>query len=186
MLRKGVLIVFSVTLVYPQNGKVVEAFPGIEIGPPEKKAEAHWATTAIKFLNTVAFSIHFSQQSDTPTPWWSRRPLIVTTELVDLMRRRPKHVPDDPDDQITAENVPKIRPKVHQINVEPSRGQSSRWRHLRVDVLHFSPDVVEPRGSSHGELSRSPHSPSNAVATPQVAIGKCPSEKEKKIHYSFV
>ncbi|CAH2232311.1 jg26313 [Pararge aegeria aegeria] len=29
---------------------------------------------------------------------------------------------------------------------------------------------------SHGELSRSPHSPGNAVATPQVVIGKCPSE----------
>ncbi|CAH2216376.1 jg3181 [Pararge aegeria aegeria] len=39
------------------------------------------------------------------------------------------------------------------------------------------PDVVEPWGSSHGELSRSPHSPGDAVATPQVVIGKCPSEK---------
>ncbi|CAH2244307.1 jg19671 [Pararge aegeria aegeria] len=34
------------------------------------------------------------------------------------------------------------------------------------------PDVVEPWGSSHGELSRSPHSPSDAVATPQVVSGK--------------
>ncbi|CAH2261524.1 jg20150 [Pararge aegeria aegeria] len=42
------------------------------------------------------------------------------------------------------------------------------------------PDVVEPWGSSHGELSRSPHSPGDAVATPQVVIGKCPSEKAKK------
>ncbi|CAH2223566.1 jg3737 [Pararge aegeria aegeria] len=44
----------------------------------------------------------------------------------------------------------------------------------------FYPDVVEPWGSSHGELSRSPHSPGDAVATPQVVIGKCPSEKCKK------
>ncbi|CAH2227077.1 jg16688, partial [Pararge aegeria aegeria] len=42
-------------------------------------------------------------------------------------------------------------------------------------TLH--PDVVEPWGSSHGELSRSPHSRGDAVATPQVVIGKCPSEK---------
>ncbi|CAH2247481.1 jg27961 [Pararge aegeria aegeria] len=40
-------------------------------------------------------------------------------------------------------------------------------------------DVVEPWGSSHGELSRSPHSPGDAVATPQVVSGKCPSEKVK-------
>ncbi|CAH2240705.1 jg13944 [Pararge aegeria aegeria] len=38
------------------------------------------------------------------------------------------------------------------------------------------PDVVEPWGSSHGDLSRSPHSPEDAVATPQVVIGKCPYE----------
>ncbi|CAH2267079.1 jg8343 [Pararge aegeria aegeria] len=42
------------------------------------------------------------------------------------------------------------------------------------------PDVVEPWGSSHGELSRSPHSPGDAIATPQVVIGKRPSEKAKK------
>ncbi|CAH2245010.1 jg6950 [Pararge aegeria aegeria] len=41
-------------------------------------------------------------------------------------------------------------------------------------VSHFPPDVVEPWGSSHDELS--PHSPGDAVATPQVVIGKCPSE----------
>ncbi|CAH2234484.1 jg1626 [Pararge aegeria aegeria] len=40
--------------------------------------------------------------------------------------------------------------------------------------LTLPPDVVEPWGSSHGELSRSPHSPGDAVATPQVVIGKCP------------
>ncbi|CAH2238044.1 jg21656 [Pararge aegeria aegeria] len=50
---------------------------------------------------------------------------------------------------------------VSQINVEPSRGPSPRRRHPRVDVSHFPPDVVEPWGSSHGELSRSPHSPGN-------------------------
>ncbi|CAH2229407.1 jg14866 [Pararge aegeria aegeria] len=64
-----------------------------------------------------------------------------------------------------------------QINVEPSRGPSPRRMHPRVDISHFPPDVVEPWGSSHGELSRSPHSPGDAVATPQVVIGKCPSEK---------
>ncbi|CAH2218666.1 jg13617 [Pararge aegeria aegeria] len=37
------------------------------------------------------------------------------------------------------------------------------------------PDVVEQWGSS---LSRSPRSP-GAVATPQVVIGKCPSENQK-------
>ncbi|CAH2233163.1 jg17789 [Pararge aegeria aegeria] len=48
------------------------------------------------------------------------------------------------------------------------------------------PDVVEPWGSSHGELWRSPHSPGDAVATPQVVIGKCPSEKaKKKKHLNF-
>ncbi|CAH2243684.1 jg26157 [Pararge aegeria aegeria] len=34
--------------------------------------------------------------------------------------------------------------------------------------------------SFHGELSRSPHFPGDTIATPQVVIGKCPSEKEKK------
>ncbi|CAH2244702.1 jg1357 [Pararge aegeria aegeria] len=43
-------------------------------------------------------------------------------------------------------------------------------------MFGFSPDVVEPWGSSHGEVSRSPHSPGDAVATPQVVICKCPSE----------
>ncbi|CAH2270003.1 jg6478 [Pararge aegeria aegeria] len=46
------------------------------------------------------------------------------------------------------------------------------------------PDVVEPWGSSHGELSRSTHSPGDAEATPQVVIGKCPSEKAKAMHLS--
>ncbi|CAH2242978.1 jg13421 [Pararge aegeria aegeria] len=45
---------------------------------------------------------------------------------------------------------------------------------------YLPPDVVEPWGSSHGELSSSPHSPGDAVATPQVVIGKSPSEKAKK------
>ncbi|CAH2233602.1 jg16190 [Pararge aegeria aegeria] len=60
------------------------------------------------------------------------------------------------------------------INVEPSRGPSPRRRHPRVDV--------EPWGSSHGELSRSPHSPGDVVATPQVVIGKCPSENRIEIN----
>ncbi|CAH2262320.1 jg26871 [Pararge aegeria aegeria] len=64
-----------------------------------------------------------------------------------------------------------------QINVEPNRGPNPRRRHPRIDVSHLPPDVVEPWGSSHGELSRSPHSPGDAVATPQVVIGKCPSEE---------
>ncbi|CAH2236789.1 jg8548 [Pararge aegeria aegeria] len=67
----------------------------------------------------------------------------------------------------------------NQINDEPSRGPSPRRRHPRVDVSHSPPDVVEPWGSFHGELSRSPHSPGDAVATPQVVSGKCPSENRK-------
>ncbi|CAH2230862.1 jg15300 [Pararge aegeria aegeria] len=49
---------------------------------------------------------------------------------------------------------------------------------LVVEASTYTP--IEPWGSSHGELSRSPHSPGDAVATPQVVIGKCPSEKAKK------
>ncbi|CAH2232154.1 jg20829 [Pararge aegeria aegeria] len=102
----------------------------------------------------------------------------------------PKHVLDDPDDKITTDNVSQQR--IHatntasspaktsapipdapsQINVEPSRGPSPRRRHPRFEVSHSPPDVVEPWGSSHGELSRSPHSPGDAVATPQVVSGK--------------
>ncbi|CAH2236671.1 jg20890 [Pararge aegeria aegeria] len=67
-----------------------------------------------------------------------------------------------------------------QINVEPSRGPSPRRRHPRIEVSHFPPDVVELWGSSHGELSRSSHSPDDAVETPQVFIGKCPSENRTK------
>ncbi|CAH2246191.1 jg3680 [Pararge aegeria aegeria] len=59
--------------------------------------------------------------------------------------------------------------------------QALAGRHPRVDVSHSPPDVAEPWGSSHGELSRSPHSPGDAVATPQVVSGKCLSENRNRM-----
>ncbi|CAH2243572.1 jg12883 [Pararge aegeria aegeria] len=46
-----------------------------------------------------------------------------------------------------------------------------RRRHPRVDAPYFPP-MSEPWGSFQCELSRSTHSPGDAVATPQVVIGK--------------
>ncbi|CAH2270063.1 jg16523 [Pararge aegeria aegeria] len=76
-----------------------------------------------------------------------------------------------------------ISPKIHQHSdqrrteprSEPSQEAPSGRR------LLLTSDVVEPWGSSYSELSRSPYSPGDAVATSQVVIGKCPSENKKKI-----
>ncbi|CAH2217805.1 jg22271 [Pararge aegeria aegeria] len=76
-----------------------------------------------------------------------------------------------------------------QLSVKPGRNTSCNLPlciHPSSPPMSFPPDVVEPWGSSHGELSRSPHSPGDAVATPQVVIGKCPSEKAKKKKYSSI
>ncbi|CAH2235763.1 jg7621 [Pararge aegeria aegeria] len=70
------------------------------------------------------------------------------------------------------------------------------WNRAEVRVLAggtlgstsptLPPDDVELWGSSHAELSRSPHSPGDAIATPQVVIGKCPSEKAKDTLQSYM
>ncbi|CAH2207497.1 jg27885, partial [Pararge aegeria aegeria] len=61
-----------------------------------------------------------------------------------------------------------------------------RSRQPRVDVSYFPSDIIEPWRSTHGELSGSPHSPGDAVTTPQVVIGKCPSKNRNLIHFCLV
>ncbi|CAH2240088.1 jg6342 [Pararge aegeria aegeria] len=48
---------------------------------------------------------------------------------------------------------------------------------IHLSTSPTSPPDVDTRVSSHDELPLLPHSPYDPVANPQVAIGKCPSEK---------